>query len=76
MPATTIWLPNTAKEALCLGTDAVEDIELQVFINQSIVSWLNGQLDTGTLTDIFMQYDIDPTMLDNFENRLYHLIRQ
>lgn len=76
MSTSTIWLPSTAKEALCLDTGSIEDIELQVFINQSIVDWLNGKLDTGTLTDVFMQHDIDPKMLDNFENMLYHLIRQ
>lgn len=76
MSAPTIWLPSTAKEALCLDSDSIEDIDIQLFINQSIVDWLNGKLDTGTLTDILMQYDIDPNMLDNFENRLYHLLRQ
>lgn len=61
-----LWIPDTAKELLAVdllepATANDDDWNLQLFINQSIVDWLNGQLDTGTFTDILLQYDIDPS---------------
>ena len=76
MSASIIWLPETAKDALCLDTSEVENIDDLLLCNQSIVDWLNGKLDTGTLTDILMQFEVDPKILDDFENYVYRLLRQ
>lgn len=76
MSASTIWLPNTAKEALCLDSSEVENIDDLLLCNQSIVDWLNGKLDTGTLTDTLMQFDVNPEILDDFETYVYRLLKQ
>lgn len=64
-----LWLPETAKELICIDSEDLDsdDIELQAFINQATVDWLNGKLDTGTLTDIYLQYGIDPSRIDDAE---------
>ena len=75
MSSNLIWLPETAKEALCIDT-SVADIETTLIVNQSLVNWLNGKLDTGTLTDVLLQFQIDPQFLDNFESCIHNLLKQ
>lgn len=70
MKDSILWLPESAKEALAVSTEQVEDTETMVFVNQSLVNWLNAELDTGTLTDILMQYDLEPEMIDDLEDLL------
>ena len=74
MQSSILWLPDSAKEALCVDNGEVENIDNMVFINQSITDWLNSKLDTGTLTDILMQYDVSPERIDNLESLLKFLI--
>lgn len=69
-----LWLPDSAKEALCVDNSEVESIDTMVFVNQSITNWLNSELDTGTLTDILMQYDVSPERIDDLESLLEFLI--
>lgn len=64
-----LWLPESAKEALSVDSvEAEDDVEAMIFINQSVVNWLGGELDTGTMTDIFLQYNIDPHRINRVEN--------
>lgn len=67
-----LWLPETAKELICVDSDDLgfDDIDIEILINQAVVDWLNGKLDTGTLADIFLQYDIDPQRIDYLESRV------
>ena len=74
MQSSILWPPDSAKEALCVDNGEVENIDNMVFINQSITDWLNSKLDTGTLTDILMQYDVSPERIDNLESLLKFLI--
>lgn len=74
MKDSLLWLPESAKEALCVDNSEVEDIDTMLFINQSITNWLNSKLDTGTLTDILMQYDVNPERIDDLEKLLEFLI--
>ena len=74
MKDSLLWLPESAKEALCVDNSEVEDIDTMVFINQSITNWLNSELDTGTLTDILMQYDVNPEKIDDLEKLLEFLV--
>lgn len=62
-----LWLPDSAKELLCVESDEVDSIETMVLVNSSVVNWLNGKLDTGTFTDILLQYDINPSRIDECE---------
>lgn len=68
-----IWLPQSAKELICLDSEQVHDIDTQIFINQALVNWLNGRLDTGTLTDILLQNDINPYIIDEFETHINNI---
>lgn len=74
-----LWIPGSAKELLAVdllepGTASDDDWQDQVFINSAIVDWLNGKLDTGTLTDILLQYGIDPAShLDAAEDYFYSI---
>lgn len=76
-----LWIPDTAKELLAVdlqeaSTANDDDWNDQIFVNQSIINWLNGQLDTGTLTDILLHYEIDPKQhLDGAEDYIEQLIR-
>lgn len=74
MKNSLLWLPESAKEALCVDNSEVENIDTMVFVNQSIVDWLNSELDTGTLTDILMQYDVNPEKIDDLEKLLEFLV--
>lgn len=74
MEKSILWLPDSAKEALCVDSEEVESIDTMLFINQSITNWLNSELDTGTLTDILMQYDVNPERIDDLESLLKFLI--
>ena len=74
MKDSLLWLPESAKEALCVDNSEVEDIDTMVFINQSITNWLNSELDTGTLTDILMQYDVNPERINDLEKLLEFLV--
>ncbi len=73
MADSLLWLPESAKELVCLDSLEIEDLDLQVFINTNLVNWLNGKLDTGTLIDMLMQYDIDPSILDDYEKYVRYL---
>ena len=73
MADSLLWLPESAKELVCLDSFDIEDIDIQVFINQNLVNWLNGKLDTGTLVDMLMQYDIDPSILDEYEKYVKYI---
>lgn len=74
-----LWIPDTAKELLAVDlaeaeTATDDDWQTQIFINTAIVDWLNGRLDTGTLTDILLQYGIDPANhLDAAEDYIFKL---
>lgn len=70
-----LWLPDSAKELLCVDSDEVEDIDTMLFINQSTTDWLNGELDTGTFTDILLEYDVNPNRINDAENLLEILLR-
>lgn len=76
-----LWTPDSAKELLAVSLEdaanATEDEwQRMVFINQSIINWLSGSLDTGTLTDILSQYDVEPETIDRCEDYVQYLICQ
>lgn len=76
-----LWTPDSAKELLAVsledaGNATEDEWQRMAFINQSIVSWLNGSLDTGTLTDILSQYDVKPETIDQCEDYVRFLINQ
>ena len=73
MADSLLWLPESAKELVCLDSFDIEDIDIQVFINQNLVNWLNGKLDTGTLIDMLLQYGINPSILDDYEKYVKYL---
>lgn len=73
MADSLLWLPESAKEFVCLDSSEIEDLDIQVFINTNLVNWLNGKLDTGTLVDMLLQYDIDPSILDEFEKYIKYI---
>jgi hypothetical protein len=73
MADSLLWLPESAKELVCLDSFDIEDLDTQVFINTNLVNWLNGKLDTGTLVDMLMQYDINPSILDDYEKYVKYL---
>lgn len=78
MTGSKLWLPGTAKELLCLETDDCEpdnQLEIATVVNPAIVGWLNGTLDTGTLTDTLLEYDVDPSILDVCEDFIAFLHR-
>jgi hypothetical protein len=72
-----LWMPSntSVKDILCLEDNEAADLILTLFINQSLVDWLNGKLDTGTLTDILLEYDVDPAILDDCEVYVQFLLR-
>lgn len=76
MTDSRLWLPESAKEILCLDSSEIEDLDTLVFVNQNLVNWLNGRLDTGTLVDMLMQCEVDPCILDGFEKYINYLGRQ
>jgi len=73
MADSLLWLPESAKELVCLDSFDIEDLDVQVFINTNLVNWLNGKLDTGTLVDMLMQYGINPSILDDYEKYVRYL---
>lgn len=80
MSSSKLWIPNSAKELLAVdlndASNATEDeFQRMLFINQSITDWLNSRLDTGTLTDILSQYDVEPETLDDCEDYV-HILHQ
>lgn len=81
MAQSILWIPETAKELLAVdlqepSTATDDDWIIATFINTAIVDWLNGQLDTGTLTDILLQHGIEPAQhLDAAENYFHSLVR-
>lgn len=75
MKSNLLWTPDSAKELLAVelqdaGSATDAEFDQMLFINQSIVDWLNGKLDTGTLTDTLLQYDVEPEILDRAESHL------
>ena len=75
-----LWTPSSVKELICLDSDEfedyeIDDAEIEAFVNRALVDWLNGKLDTGTLTDILMQYGIDPQLIDLCEGHVETLLR-
>lgn len=75
MTGSRLWLPVTAKELLCLDTEDDNQLEIATVVNPAIVGWLNGDLDTGTLTDTLLEYDVDPSILDDCEDFIAFLHR-
>lgn len=80
MNSSRLWLPDSAKELLAVDLNEAdsaseEEFQVMLFINQSITDWLNGRLDTGTLTDILLQYDVKPETIDNCEDYI-HVLQQ
>ena len=73
MADSLLWLPESAKELVCLDSFDIENLDIQVFINTNLVNWLNGKLDTGTLVDMLMQYGINPSILDDYEKYVRYL---
>jgi hypothetical protein len=72
-----LWMPSntSVKDILCLEDNEAADLIPTLSINQSLVDWLNGKLDTGTLTDILLEYDVDPAILDDCESYVQFLLR-
>lgn len=74
-----LWLPESAKELMCIDADEAEEasdpFEAMIMINQANVDWLNGKLDTGTLTDIYLHYGISPERIDQTETFVKQVLK-
>lgn len=75
-----LWLPESLKELLCIDADeaqkASDPFEAMMVINQATIDWLNGNLDTGTFTDIYLQYGISPTRIDEAEAFVQEVLKR
>lgn len=75
-----LWLPESLKELLCIDADEAKDasdpFEAMMVLNQATVDWINGKLDTGTYTDIYLQYGISPTRIDETEAFVQQALKQ
>ena len=73
MADSSFWLPESARELVCLNSLELENLDIQVFISNNIVNWLNGRLDTGLLIDVLLEYNINPSILDEFEKYIKYV---